>query len=255
MERYNLWKNSQENRAVIEYYKPLQKSNDVAILIFPGGGYGSLSLHEGEDYAHLLNGFGFTAFVVKYRVAPNYFPLPLLDARRAIRFVRAKAESFDIDKNKVLVMGSSAGGHLAALVSTCNKEIGEEDDELRKEDFLPNGQILCYPVISAEEDILHADSYYNLLGAAYKNKKKYSPDLLVTDKTPPAFIWHTTTDNSVSCINSFRYAEELWKKGVPCELHTFCEGEHGLGIAPQCSHVAQWTVLLKNWVNRYYLEG
>ena len=254
MEIYNLWKNSQGDNVVIECYKPLKQSNDIAVVVFPGGGYSKLSLHEGEGYAHLLNGFGITAFVLKYRVAPNHFPLPLLDARRAIRFVRANAESFDIDKNKVLVMGSSAGGHLAALVSTYNKEIGEEDDELRKEDFLPNGQILCYPVISAEENILHADSYQNLLGAAYKNKKKYSPDLLVTNKTPPAFIWHTATDRSVFCINSFRYAEALWKKGVPCELHTFCEGGHGLGIASQFPHVAQWTVLLKNWVYKYYLK-
>ena len=252
MESFNLWGTS-NNEVSIDYYAPFQKASDIAVLIFPGGAYARLSPHEGEGYAHLLNSWGITAFVVNYRVYPHKFPLQLMDERRAIRFVRAKAEEFGISKNKILVMGSSAGGHLAALVSTYRKDIGELKDELSYEDYLPNGQILCYPVISSDESIFHQGSYKNLLGELYENKSEYSPELLVESTTSPAFIWHTAEDLSVSCLNSCRYAASLWEKGVCCELHVLPEGHHGLGLACQDSYISQWSNFLKNWLNKYYL--
>ena len=254
MESFKLWEKEIDNEVTIDYYKPLQKSNDVAVVIFPGGGYKLLANHEGEGYAHLLNTFGIASFVVNYRVAPNHFPYPLLDARRAVRFVRANAEKFGINKNKVLVMGSSAGGHLTALLSTYLEDIGEERDELYKEEFLPNGQILCYPVISSDESISHQGSYENLLSGLYKYKEKYSPELLVNSTTPPVFIWHTAEDCVVPCMNSYRYASALWKQNIPCELHVFPEGQHGLGVAPQNPHVAQWMILLNNWLKDFFIE-
>jgi acetyl esterase/lipase len=150
MQTYNLWDEKEQEDVIVEYYEPLKKSSDAAVIIFPGGGYTWLADHEGKGYAQLLNVFGISAFVVRYRVYPNFFPAPLLDARRAIRFVRFHADKFAINKNKILVMGSSAGGHLAALVSTYLEEIGEPNDVLRQENFLPNGQILCYPLISSD---------------------------------------------------------------------------------------------------------
>ena len=149
-------------------------------------------------------------------------------------------------------MGSSAGGHLTALLCTYFDDIGEEQDELFKEDFLPNGQILCYPVISSDESISHKGSFKNLLGEKYAEKEKYSPELLVESTTPPAFIWHTAEDNGVPCVNSYRYATALWEQKIPCELHVFPEGAHGLGVAPQLPHVAQWTDLLKNWLKNFF---
>ncbi len=252
MESFNLWKKEIENKVTIDYYKPLQKANDVAVVIFPGGGYSILADYEGEGYAYMLNTLGITAFVVKYSVAPNCFPSPLLDARRAMRFVRANADKFGLNKSKILAMGSSAGGHLTALLSTYLEDIGEEKDELYKEEFLPNGQILCYPVISADDSIIHKGSFENLLGELYKDKKKYSPELLVNATTPPAFIWHSSKDQLVLCENSYRYAMALTRENVECELHVFCEGGHGLGIAPQLPHVAQWTALLKNWLKERF---
>ena len=250
MESFKLWDDSLNIEVTIDYYKPIQKSSKTAVVVFPGGGYRDLAEHEGAAYACLLNSFGITAFVVNYRVAPHRFPAPLLDARRAMRFVRFYAEKFEIDKNKVFAMGSSAGGHLVALLSTYCGDIREEKDVLSDEDFLPNGQILCYPVISSDEKIFHEGSYRNLLGDLYENKEDYSPELLVSASTPPAFIWHTSQDGAVPCINSYRYAEALWKMNIPCELHVFPVGGHGWGVAPHSPFVNQWTQLLRSWINR-----
>ena len=252
MKRFNLWGDNLNNDVTIEYYSPIQKSTDVAVVIFPGGAYRARADHEGEGYARLLNTFGITAFVVNYRVFPNRFPAPLLDARRAMRFVRFKAEEFGIHKNKVLAMGSSAGGHLTALLSTYCKELGGEKDDLFRESYLPNGQILCYPVISSDESISHKSSFEGLLGDLYERREEYSPELLVNQTTPPAFIWHTAEDGGVSCINSYRYAESLTKQKIPVELHIFPHGGHGLGLAPHFPYVAQWTMLLHNWLKKYY---
>lgn len=252
MQSFNLWNKNTD--VTVDYYEPYKKASDVAVIIFPGGAYHHLAAHEGEGYAHMLNTFGISAFVVNYRVSPNLFPLPLLDARRAVRFVRKNASDFKIDKNKVLVMGSSAGGHLAALLSTYLKDIGEPADELLIESFLPNGQILCYPVISSSNPLISAGSYLNLLGEAhFSEKEEFSPELLVSDTTPPAFIWHTSTDLGVPAGNSLVYAQSLISKNISCELHLFPEGDHGLSVASQFPHVAQWTQLLNNWIKRFYI--
>ena len=125
-----------------------QKCSDAAIVIFPGGAYRGLADHEGRGYAEFLNENGITAFVVNYRVAPHKFPLDLLDARRAVRWGRAHAGEYGICKDKIAVMGSSAGGHLTALVSTYRGAIDHEGmDAVDREEYLPNAQILCYPVI------------------------------------------------------------------------------------------------------------
>ena len=133
-ERCKMWENTpgmNEEIPVIEYYKPENMISDAAVIIFPGGGYLRRAKHEGEGYAKFLNEHGISAFVVQYRVSPHRFPLELLDARRSVRYVRYYADKFGIDKNKICVMGSSAGGHLAALVSTYMNSIDFEDvDEI-----------------------------------------------------------------------------------------------------------------------------
>lgn len=250
----NLWENApgkcEEVPSIVPYI-PQEKKCDAAVVIFPGGGYGGRAAHEGQGYAEFLNKFGITAFVVNYRVKPHTFPLELLDARRAVRFVRAKAAEYGIDKNKIAVMGSSAGGHLAALVSTYTKPINFEGlDEIDNENFLPNAQILCYPVIShpAGDGVAHAGSYLNLLGDNYAAMaKEVDPALNVTEATPKAFIWHTANDPGVNVINSYNFATALRRNCVSCEMHIFPNGMHGLGLAPNNPHVAQWANLLINW--------
>ena len=232
-------------------YVPKEKRSDAAIVIFPGGAYVGLADHEGAGYAEYLTGQGITAFVVKYRVAPHKFPLELLDARRAVRWVRFHAEEYGVDKERIAVMGSSAGGHLAALVSTYRDNIDFEGlDMVDAEDYLPNAQILCYPVIcNPENDFAHRGSYHNLLESREPaDQAKVDPNLLADEKTPAAFIWHTAGDAGVNVINSYRYAEKLRTLNVPVEMHIFPYGPHGLGLAPKHPHVAQWSGLLLNWL-------
>lgn len=254
MQTFKLWENEEENVATVDCYKPFIKASDVAVVIFPGGAYVGLAEHEGAGYAHLLNTFGITAFVVNYRLYPDAsFPSQLLDARRAMRFVRSKSQEFGIDKNKILAMGSSAGGHLTALLSTYTTNIGEKKDLLLQEAYLPNGQILCYPVISSNESISHKASFERLLGTEYAmRKEEISPELLVNEKTPPAFIWHTAEDEGVSVMNSYCYAQALQKYKVPYELHIFPYGAHGRGIAPDMPTVGQWTKLLHTWIKENF---
>ena len=249
MKTFNLWENNEKNKTLIHIYEPLKKASDLCVVILPGGGYHHRASHEGEGYAQLLNTYGFTAAVVDYRVCPDRFPLPLLDARRGVRFMRAHAEEFGISKDKILVMGSSAGGHLAALASTYTAPIeGEGLDAIDTEAFLPNGQILCYPVISCDEAIAHIGSFENLLGDAYAERERFSPDLLVSDETPEAFLWHTAADAAVNVCNSYRFATALRAHNVPCEMHIFPDGPHGLGTAPALPYVSRWTGLLIEWL-------
>ena len=258
---HKLWEND-ENSTIIRYFPAKEKKSDAAIVIFAGGGYTHRALHEGDGYAELFSERGIDSFVVDYRVAPEHFPTQLLDARRGVRFVRYYAEKYGIDKEKIAVIGSSAGGHLAALVSTYRGEIeGEGADEIDNECCIPNAQILCYPVISTVDDtIWHRGSGLNLLGEDNLDlAPSVSPDLIADEKTPQAFIWHTAADSAVNVINSYVYASALRRKNVPVEMHIFPHGPHGLGLAKnnkwvgKCdekilSHVSRWSELLENWL-------
>lgn len=262
---FNLWENTpgnHEQAPQIHYYKPDNKALDCAVVIFSGGGYGWRAPHEGEGYATFLANNGISAFVVDYRVYPNTFPLPLLDARRGVRYVRHNAQKFGIDKNKVYVMGSSAGGHLASFVSTYFEPIEFEGaDEIDNEDFIPSGQILCYPVINlCDYNIAHIGSGDNLIGdkylpynpEMYLSRKKFSSDCNVSSKTPKAFIWHTFADEGVDVRNSLSYAKSLREYGVPVEMHLFPDGRHGLGLTNKADkielHISQWGELLIKWL-------
>lgn len=258
---YRLWQDC-EDSTVIRFFPAKEKKSDAAIIIFAGGAYHHKAAHESDGYGEFLSDIGINSFVVDYSVCPAHFPIQLSEARRAVRFVRYYAKKFGIDENKVAVMGSSAGGHLAALVSTYRDKIeGESSDEIDAMDSLPNAQILCYPVISmANPSLFHYNSRMNLLGEENLSfAEKVSPELIVDEKTPLAFIWHTFTDASVNVINSYEYAAALRRKNVPTELHIFPEGPHGLGLvkntplAPStgeiiCDHVAQWVDLFKKWL-------
>ena len=237
----------------IRFYPAEQKRGNGTVVIFAGGGYHVRAPYEEIDYALRLNEYGLNVFTVDYRVAPYRFPLPLLDARRAVRFVRKNAERFGIDPHKVAVMGSSAGGHLAALVSTYRGPIeGEGVDEVDKFDYLPDAAILCYPVITLSESHRHKHSAQNFLGDKVDElAAELSPDQIADEKTPRTFLWHTANDELVPVLNSLRYAERLRNVGVPFEMHIFPDGRHGLGLSHENPHVAQWTGLLRNWLISY----
>lgn len=256
-EKYNLYskKEFQKNNVFISVFKPLIKVGKGCVIIFAGGGYADRCHYEDISYAEYINSLGITAFVVDYRVYPNQFPDELLDARTAVRFVRKNAEKLGIDHTKIAVMGSSAGGHLCALLSTYREELqNEKFTENFEQDYIPNAQILCYPVISAKDEIIHEGSYRNLLGNLYEKKDDFSPDLIADEKTPRAFIWHTFEDQTVNVINSYKYAEKLKNLGVSTEMHIFPYGEHGKALANDNPHLGQWKKLLENWLrlNKYF---
>ena len=237
----------------IKYY-PAQgeKKSDGAVITFAGGGYRTRALYECEGYCEFLSKLGIACFDVEYRVKPTRFPYPLLDARRAVRYVRANAEKFGIDPNKIAVMGSSAGGNMAALVSTYRDPIdGEGVDALDDVDFMPNAQILCYPVLDVDG---HPGSFINMLGDNYPSHRKITPKFLANSETPPVFLWHTSTDTCVSVTNSDRYAERLYELGVSVEMHIYPVGGHGLGLGYHpdknidVPYVQSWTQNLVSWL-------
>ena len=256
MEKYinNLWENTPgkcEELPTITAYIPENKKSNGAIVILPGGGYGGRTSHEGEDYAVFFAERGITAFVCDYRVKPHRFPLPLLDSRRGVRWVRHNAAKYGLDKDKIYIMGSSAGGHLAAL--TCTYKAGiefEGQDETDNESYMPNGQILCYPVIGLlGKEKGHIGSGKNLLGESLADYgDELSPYLIAEPGTPKAFIWHTFNDNVVNVINSLEYAERLKRINTETELHIFPEGNHGLGLATNNDYVARWSDMLIKWL-------
>ena len=250
----NLWENAPgtyDKVPSLDVFIPEKKTSDIAVVVLPGGGYSSHADYEGAGYAEFLNAHGITAFVCPYRVNPHHFPLPLLDARRAMRYVRFHSAEFGIDRNKIYIMGSSAGGHLAALTCTYHKPIDFEGvDGIDKEDYRPNGQILCYPVISLlDASIAHTGSGRNLLGARREELgDALSPNLIADETSPRAFIWHTFDDNGVNSINSMEYAKRLRQVGVNAEVHIYPHGRHGLGIAWDTPYVHTWTQHLLDWL-------
>lgn len=148
-------------------------------------------------------------------------------------------------------MGSSAGGHLAALASTYSLPIDFENvDEIDCESAKPNGQILCYPVIKLlGKGIAHLGSGKCLLGEQQAELgEELSPDLIADKTTPRAFIWHTFNDNCVNVINSLDYAKRLRQMEVPVELHVYPDGPHGLGLAQNNPYVADWSKRLLQWL-------
>lgn len=257
-EKIQLWENTPgmcEEIPTLTAYLPDKQVSKGAVVICPGGGYCIRAEHEGKGYAEFLAENGYSAFVVDYRVAPHRFPLPLLDARRAIRYVRYNAEKYGIDKNKVAIMGSSAGGHLAALTSTYYEPIEFEGlDDIDKEDFIPNAQILSYPVIKLlGKGISHLGSGKSLLGDLQAEMgEELSPDLIAKEGVPKTFIWHTFSDDVVNVINTLDYAKKIKTVGGSVECHIFPEGGHGMGLATgddgASKHVHQWGGLLLNWL-------
>lgn len=244
-----------ENYEKIHIYRPEVQRGDGAVIIFTGGGYSHRAPHEAEPYALKLNEMGIWAFVVDYSVAPYGHPVQLGQARRAVSYVRYNAAKFGINSEKIAVMGSSAGGHLAALCST-SKEVFVYDDEdkVSHTDYRPNAQILCYPVTDEES---HGGSYENLIGK--KKTREYksqsvNPIHLADRNTPPAFIWHTSSDDVVDIKGTYRYATRLSELDVPVEMHVYPVGGHGLGLANGLydratePYVQRWIEDLEGWL-------
>lgn len=228
----------------IDYYLPnADQRNGIGLIIFPGGGYGALAEHEGKGYADYFVEAGICCFVVQYRLGTANFrhPAMLEDALAAIYTVRQRAGEWGIDPAKIGVMGSSAGGHLTAHTLVAYGHYAS-DISLR-----PDFGILCYPVIAMTGPYCHTGSRTNLLGegATETLMMDVSPERLVTDQTPPCFLWHTVEDASVPVENSLRFASALRMNDVPFELHIYPKGRHGLGLNTNLG----WASACLRWID------
>jgi acetyl esterase/lipase len=228
------------------YVPDATNATGAAMVICPGGGYGMLAPHEGNDYALWLNQHGVTCFVLKYRLGSSGYrhPAMLNDAARVVRWVRAHADDYKIDPHRIGIMGSSAGGHLAATLLT-HFDAGDANatDVIERHSSRPDIGILCYAVISMGE-FTHHGSKENLLGKNPPPKlvKLLSNELQVTTNTPPCFLWTTFEDTVVPMENTLLFAEALRKNQVPFDLHIYQKGGHGMGLAdkPPFAHPHPW---------------
>jgi acetyl esterase/lipase len=234
---------------------PAGAGNGSAVVILPGGAYVHLAGNlEGRQVADWFAARGFRAFVLSYRLSSNGYllPVPLIDARRAIQIVRARARDYEIAPNRIVVIGFSAGGHLAALAATQPiPGIPEADDPIERVSSRPDYLVLGYPWIGAVSSDTSHLSYckiFNLMDRCEALRAAYSPDLFVDKETPPTFWYHTFNDQTVPVEQGLRFYEALVKAGVSAEAHIFANGAHGTGLGKGDAALGQWPALLENWL-------
>ena len=264
-DKIKLWENGtpgfikeygQAETTVTPYLLDNGKKNGC-VIVCPGGAYVGRAEHECGVVAEMLNANGVSAFTLDYRVFPYKYPFVTEDVLRAVRFVRYNADKFGIDPQKIGVLGFSAGGHLASCAMNIF-DYGKDGDEIDAVSSRPDFGILCYPVVSFDA-YMHSGSRKNLIGGLPNEKAlaiELSLELNVKKDTPPAFIWHTMDDGGVDARNSLELALAMRSHGIPCELHVFQHGAHGLGLAPDNESVSQWSALLGQWLklNKYAVE-
>lgn len=223
-----------------------EKACGTAVLICPGGGYGGVSqIKEGSDVAKWFNELGVSAFVLYYRMPNGHYQIPLKDAQTALNIIHRRAKEWNINKNKIGIMGFSAGGHLASTVGTHFKSKTER----------PAFMILGYPVVTMDSTYTHKGSRTNLLGKKPSDElvKFYSNELQVTKKTPPTFIVHARDDKAVPIANSRNLAKAIQDKGIECELQEYDLGGHGFGMRKKGIPADNWNEVLKSWLIRQKL--
>ena len=265
-----------------------------AIIICPGGAYLYTSEREAEPVALRFASLGYPTFVLHYNTyygkgpidqrnppQPNphsLYPQPLKDVAQAVATVRAQAASMQIDANKIVVAGFSAGGHLAAMLGVnWHTPYLAELMNMPNENFKPNALLLGYALLDSQlskelmtaEDKIKFNDMFTLMYHALFAKQdidddelhKFSPALLVNEHTPPAFLWHTSEDDLVKSANSLQFALGLAKHQINYELHVFEKGGHGLSLGDRTTSLspeqmnadaAQWVALAAKWLSRQF---
>ena len=256
----------EDERASITTFLPCtrQEKSD-AILIIPGGGYtGVCADREGENIAIAFNALGYACFVLDYSVKPNAgFPRPLIEASLAMVHIRENAEKYKINPERVFVLGFSAGGHLAGSLGT-RWHIPEVANAINAPfgTNKPKGMILCYPVLCwFDNDKTHKGTFHNAFGTETPTEEQIEmislENGLTKENTPPAFLWHTATDQAVNVQNSLKMATALSEADVPFEVHIFPDGPHGMALATEATgatpamindRIAEWPRLADGWM-------
>ncbi|MBE7178260.1 MAG: alpha/beta hydrolase [Mucilaginibacter polytrichastri] len=246
---------SKVSKPTLTLFLPPKTAKPVpAVVICPGGGYAILAFdHEGIQEAKAFQAKGIAAVILKYRLPDDSIMLdksigPLQDAQQAIRMVRMNAKEWNIDPQKVGIMGFSAGGHLASTAATHFDKTYIENKE--KISLRPDFQVLLYPVISFTDTALtHKGSRENLLGknSSPDQQKLFSNELQITAQSPPAFLVHAADDTVVPVGNSLRYFEQLNNRGIPSGMYVYPKGGHGFGMKNATSRV-DWFALMLDWM-------
>lgn len=250
---------SEVSNPQLRVFKPEESvSNGSAVIILPGGGYRFLAIEwEGHDLGRYLSSLGVTAFVLKYRlpdsrIMENPSIAPLQDAQKAFRYVRSHAEQWNLDPSKIGVMGFSAGGHLAAMVSNAyDRQVYQDKSGVSAR---PDFSILIYPVITMEQGVTHSGSREALLGLSPRKNMidQFSAENLVHKKSPKTFLVHATDDRAVVVENSLRYYSSLKQHDIPVEMHIYEQGGHGFGMG-RSNTSNNWPKALVRWMQRHEL--
>jgi len=245
--------NSNVSEATLTMIGPaVDRPNGTAVIICPGGGYVRMSTaREGDQYANWLSTLGVTSFVLKYRMQEYGHPAPLQDVLRAVRMLRSRAAEFNINPARIGVMGSSAGGHLAASAGTLfDNPAGRTGAAMDAVSARPDFLMLMYPVISMQEPAVHAGSRKALLGAApsAETLKLMSLEKQVTAATPPTLLIHTQEDQSVPVENSILFYQALTRAKVPAEMYLFEHGGHGMGMRDGLGTSSLWPRRAEEWM-------
>ena len=238
------------------------------ILMCPGGGYEMTSDREAEPLAMQFLAMGYHVAILRYSVCPVRYPAALLQVAESVLYLKEHADEYHIDPEKIVVQGCSAGGHLAANYGIAwnspflTKLMGMENDP---EQLCVAGLLLCYPVITSGEKA-HEESFRNLLGEQYEEKKEeLSLENQVTPDTPPTFLWHTATDETVPVENSLYFFQACLQQGVSAELHIYPVGGHGLSLANEetCrangigvqKECQSWIGLAQTWLEEILIKN
>ncbi len=237
-------------------FKPQRGTgHGTAVVIAPGGAYLGLAANlEGRQVADWFAARGVTAFVLRYRLGKAYlYPTPLNDARRAIRFVRARASELGVTPDRIGMMGFSAGGHLTASTGTMFEDgVASASDPIERASSRPDFLVLGYPWLDAMKpgpsNVISYCSVLKLEPALCATFEQYNPDSRVTPRTPPTFIYHTTDDDLVPVESSLTFYAALTKAKVPVEMHAFAKGKHGSGLGLGDPALDLWPSLLEVWL-------
>lgn len=260
-------KGSAEGAKLVTYFLDNTEEIDAnrirpLLLLCPGGGYVMTSDREAEPIAMQFLAAGFHVAILRYSVAPAEYPVALREVAWSMVWLRSHAKEYHIDANRIITMGFSAGGHLAGSYGVFWKnhtflaeELGVDAEMLR-----PNGQILCYPVITSGPKA-HRGSFVSLLGDRYDELvDEMSLENQVNSDVPPTFLWHTEPDDCVPVENSICFFNALHEHHIPVEMHIYPVGGHGLslaneetryldggGIYPECQ---SWIGKALDWAKR-----